>query len=110
MNLGNKTIIKNLHKQSVKAILDAVILAELKHENLSGYDIIASIHERFGVLISSGTVYSHLYSLERTGIIEGAQDSKKRVYKLTEKGINSLDKIIEGNIELISKLNNLLKE
>ncbi len=110
MKSGNASIIKNLHKQSVKTILDTVILAELKHENLSGYDIISSIHERFGVLMSSGTVYSHLYSLERNGMIDGEQDDKKRVYKITENGNKSLDKIIEGNLELINNLNKFLEE
>ncbi|MGB9914944.1 MAG: PadR family transcriptional regulator [Candidatus Bathyarchaeales archaeon] len=59
---------------------------ELRNGPLSGYDVIAYIHNKFNLLVSSGTVYSLLYSLERNGLVEGVWDERKRVYKLTEKG------------------------
>jgi DNA-binding PadR family transcriptional regulator len=66
--------------------MDIIILAELRAGPLSGYDIISFIHGRFHLLVSSGTVYSLLYSLERNGLIEGTWNERKRVYKLTNKG------------------------
>lgn len=77
--------------------MDIIILAELRNGPISGYDVISFIHNKFHLLVSSGTVYSLLYSLERNGLIEGTWNERKRVYKLTEKGkktiLNANDKI-----------------
>jgi len=38
-------------------------MTELRNGSLSGYDVISYIHNKFNLLVSSGTVYSLLYSL-----------------------------------------------
>ena len=86
----NKTLEK-MRMRSVKSVLDIVMLAGLRNDSMSGYDAITYVHDKFGVLISSGTVYAHLYALEREGLITGNTDKKKRNYKLTEKGEQYLD-------------------
>lgn len=53
---------------------------------MSGYDVIAFIHNKFQMLISTGTVYSYLYFLERNGLIKGELEQRRRVYALTEQG------------------------
>lgn len=60
-------------------------MAELQNGPKSGYDIITYIHNKHGFLVSSGTVYSLLYALERNNLIEGIWIDRKRVYKLTPK-------------------------
>jgi len=77
--------------------MDILVLTEIKNYPLSGYDVIGLVHRKFNVLVSSGTVYSLLYSLERDGLIKGVWNRRKRVYELTEKG--------ERNIKLITKAN-----
>jgi DNA-binding PadR family transcriptional regulator len=77
--------------------MDIFILTELKNNPMSGYDVISHIHKRFGILMSSGTVYNLMYSLERNGLIKGVQNQRKRLYALTEKG--------EQNIKIITKAN-----
>jgi DNA-binding PadR family transcriptional regulator len=104
--LKNGTVEK-LRKQNVKAVLDTVLLAELRHVNMSGYDAIGFIHNKFCVLVSSGTVYSHLYALEREGLIHGEWDTKKRVYDITEKGEQLLESILNSNMELLTSLKNI---
>ena len=79
-------------------------MAELKSGPLSGYDVISFIHNKFHLLVSSGTVYSLLYSLERNGLIEGAWNERKRVYKLTEKGRKTIETILNAN----DKINNFV--
>lgn len=64
---------------------------------MSGYDVISFIHKRFRLLISSGTVYSLLYSLERDGLIEGQFNNRKRVYGLTDKGEETIQAIQESS-------------
>jgi len=68
---------------------------------MSGYDAISFVHNKFHVLLSSGTIYSNLYFLERNGLIRGERTKRKMVYTLTEQGketvkafLNSKDKIL----------------
>lgn len=79
-------ILRDAEKRIVKSFLDMIILMRLRKGSMSGYDVIDFIHKKFDFLISSGTVYSHLYFLERTNLIEGMLTKRKRVYELTEKG------------------------
>ena len=100
--------VDKLHKQTIKSVMDVLVLAELRNENMSGYDAISYIHEKFGVLVSSGTVYSHLYALERDGLIKGDWDAKKRVYTITEKGEQSLETIAKNNMAMLTTLKSVL--
>lgn len=99
---------EKLRKQTVKSVMDILVLAELRNGAMSGYDAIGFIHDKFGVLVSSGTVYSHLYALEREELIEGTWDTKKRVYKITEKGERALETLSKTNMELLNTLKDSL--
>ena len=90
-------ILKKMQERIIKNFMDIIILAELRNGSLSGYDVISFIHNRFHLLVSSGTVYSLLYSLERNGLIEGTWNERKRVYKLTEKGEKTTDTVLCAN-------------
>jgi DNA-binding PadR family transcriptional regulator len=79
-------ILKKIHERIIKNFMDIIIMTELRNGSLSGYDFISYIHNKFNLLVSSGTVYSLLYSLERNELIEGVWEERKRVYKLTQKG------------------------
>ena len=80
--------------------MDIILLRELRDGSLSGYDLIGLIHDKFGVLFSSGTIYSILYSLERDGLVAGIQQKRKRVYAVTEKGEQNMGKIMRANEEI----------
>jgi DNA-binding PadR family transcriptional regulator len=79
-------ILRKMHERIIKNFMDIIIMTELRNRSFSGYDCISYIHSKFNLLVSSGTVYSLLYSLERNGLIEGVWEERKRVYKLTSKG------------------------
>lgn len=80
-------ILENLRERTIKNFIDLLVLAELNNgHTMSGHDVVTIIHNNFHIRISSGTVYSVVYSLERNGLIEGRWDRKKKVYKLTDKG------------------------
>jgi DNA-binding PadR family transcriptional regulator len=93
-------IVENLRRRTIKTFMDMLILAELQDKSLSGYDIISIIHKRFNILVSSGTVYSLLYSLERKGLVAADVDQRKRVYTLTEKGEQTLETVGKANGEI----------
>ena len=93
-------IAEKLRRRIIKGFMDILVLKELKNGPLSGYDVIGLIHKRFGILVSSGTVYSLLYSMERDGLVEGVQNQRKRVYTLTEKGEREMKVITKANEEI----------
>ena len=66
----------------------------LKEAPSHGYGIIADIHKRFDVLLSPGTLYPLLYSLEKQGLISIEQDGRRKNYLLTEKGVIQADRVI----------------
>jgi len=101
-------VIEKIHRRIIKSFLDVLVLAELRKNVMSGYDIIGIIHNKFRMLVSSGTVYSLLYSMERKGLIRGRWDQKKRIYMLTEKGEEIVKAILNANNEIQSLVKSLL--
>jgi len=96
-----REILKEMQKRMVKNFLDTVILAELRNANaFSGYDVIDFIHKKFGMLISSGTVYAILYSMERKGLIKNVWAQRKRLYTLTDKGRETINAISKSKEEI----------
>ncbi len=78
---------KDIETRVVKSFLDVLILIEMKKQsNLSGYDVTAFVNNKFGGILSPGTVYATLYSMERKGLIKGTNDGRKTTYQLTELG------------------------
>jgi len=96
---------EKLRRRVIKNFMDILVLTEMKRRSMSGYDVIGLIHKRFDVLVSSGTVYSLLYSLERDGWIKATDNRGKRVYALTEKGERDIshNKGKRGNTKLPKK-------
>jgi DNA-binding PadR family transcriptional regulator len=64
--------------------MDVLILEEMKKGMMSGYDVMAIMQKKFGVSLSSGTVYGLLYSMERQKLIEGFQIENKRMYRVLD--------------------------
>ena len=77
----------SMRERLFKRLIDVFVLVELKKKSMSGYDVISMLHNKYDVLVSPGTVYAMLYSLEREGLIEGRWDERKRVYGLTSLGL-----------------------
>jgi DNA-binding PadR family transcriptional regulator len=101
-------VLKRMHRRMVKSFMDILILAELRNSPMSGYDVIAYVHNKFGILVSSGTVYSLLYSMERDNLIRGIWAKRKRVYELTEKGERNIETILNANDKIKTLMTNLL--
>jgi len=93
-------LVEKLRKRVIQNFMDILILTKIEKDSLSGYDVIGLIHHKFGILMSPGTVYSLLYSMERDGMIKGVGNSRKRVYELTEKGEQNIKAITKANKEV----------
>ncbi len=100
---------KKMRRRLVRNFLDVLILTELRKGSLSGYDVITFVHEKFHLLVSSGTVYSVLYSLERNGLITGDSTQRKRVYRLTDDGETTIRGIMSASDETRYLVLSLLK-
>ncbi|MCP8314360.1 MAG: PadR family transcriptional regulator [archaeon] len=79
-------VIKKARGKYVKGLLDLLILTILKEREMSGYDLIGYVYRTFEVLLSPGTLYPMLDNLEDMGLIEGIDQGRKKLYKLTNKG------------------------
>ena len=100
---------RNMHRRIVRNFLDVLILAEMRKGPLSGYDVMTFVHDRFRFLVSSGTIYSVLYSLERNGLISGASTQRKRMYRLTDKGKETIKGVMSASGETRYLVLGLLK-
>ena len=102
-------IFREMHERVIKSFMDVIIMTELRKGPLSGYDVISYINAKFNLLVSSGTVYSLLYSLERNGQVEGVWKERKRTYKLTDKGEETISTILYAQEKIKAFLSDIFK-
>lgn len=89
--------LKDMETRIVKTFLDIFILTELHNQtNISGYDVTAFVNSKFGGILSPGTVYAALYTLERKGLIEGESDGRKTIYQLSDAGKTITSEMIKA--------------
>ncbi len=87
-------------ERSLKSFLDIAILARLEAKPVNGYGLTVFFMKKFGVIMSTSTVYSTLYTMERNGLIKCRRSWSGRVYELTEKGKETL-KDSRNKLEMI---------
>jgi DNA-binding PadR family transcriptional regulator len=92
---------------AAKQLVDIEILYLLTFSPKSGYELRKKLLSWFKISISYGTLYPHLHSLEKSGLILGAWQQKfdeaplkKRMYSMTPLG----QKILRNNVENLSKI------
>ncbi len=92
---------------AAKQLVDIEILYLLTFSPKSGYKLRKKLLSWFKISISYGTLYPHLHSLEKSGLILGAWQQKfdeaplkKRMYSMTPLG----QKILRNNVENLSKI------
>jgi len=103
-----KDAFEKMRRRLIMDFLDVIFLRALMSRPMGGHDFIAFISKRFDTLISSGTVYSTLYSMERQGLIEGGRLRAKRVYTLTPKGKETINAVSKTEEKILSTLANIL--
>lgn len=104
---ASSQFVEKLRKRAFQNFMGILVLTQMKEGSLSGYDVISLIHREFRILVSSGTVYSLLYSLERDGLIKGVWNQRKRVYMLSENGEQNIKVITKANKEIQKFLRNI---
>ncbi|WP_371807535.1 PadR family transcriptional regulator [Thermococcus sp. CX2] len=95
-----------LERPKFKGHLKLLILSLLEEEPMHGYAIMQKLSERFGIPTpSAGAIYPILASLRRSRLIEvaGEGERDKKVYRITEKGLEYLELHEEELQEAITK-------
>lgn len=96
-----KKFIKQMRRRIVKNFLDTIFLTELKkNQPQSAYALMNLVHRKYGFLISAGTVYALLYSMERKELVKGDPVENKRIYKLTPKGNETIELLVRSKDEI----------
>ena len=82
-------------EKGVKDSLETIVLALLRQHPLCGYDIIQGLNHQFRVMLSAGTIYPLLHSLEGRGIVQSRMVSNRKLYFPTEEGAKIIDSQLE---------------
>ena len=90
MERYREEITSRIRQKCIRGFIDIMTLALLVDSPMCGYEIIETIYERARVLLSPGTVYPLLDSLQRKGLIESKTESKKKIYEITGRGRETL--------------------
>ena len=67
------------------------VLSLAKKENVYAYKLPSQIQKKFGFKPSRLMVYLVLYRLEGEGMLSSIEEGKRRYYKITQKGRQTLD-------------------
>jgi DNA-binding PadR family transcriptional regulator len=77
---------RKLFERWVKSCAPLLALLGLRTREMTGYDVIKFVYQNFGVLLSAGTMYPILHSLEGHGMVTDRVQGTKRVYAISEEG------------------------
>ena len=87
-------ISKDVADEYVKASIETLLLSMLREKSLCGYDLLKEIYQKFGVLLSQGTIYPLLHHLEAKGLLkaEVSPATRGKIYSPTETGRELIDR------------------
>lgn len=83
---------ERLKKINTKDNLWIYILLLLKEKDLYGWEIPKLVKERFNFVPGKITPYRVLYRLEKDGFVKSELKERRRIYKITERGKEELEK------------------
>ena len=97
-------------EKMVKDNLESIILAILQNSTMCGTEIIGTIHLKFNVLLSPGTIYPLLHSLKQKGLLTVNKLGKEIVYAPVEEAKPKIRSIVNEHIQARKLLNNYLQK
>jgi len=89
--------------------LDIIVMTVLHDTPAYGYEIMATVHREFGVLLSPGTLYPLLHSLEDKGLIVSSQDGGRIVYSASSRGKQKFNETLNAFSFAIDKMSAFMK-
>ena len=93
----------------VKDELESIVLALTLREPMCGTDIIKTIHSKFNVLLSPGTIYPLLHDLEKKGLLKCEYGVKTKTYKPMAGAEEKIRKMLEEHVKASRFLSRFLQ-
>ena len=93
----------------VKDELEPIVLALVLREPMCGTDIIKTIHSKFNVLLSPGTIYPLLHDLEKKALLKCEYGVKTKTYKPMEGAEENIRKMLEEHVKASRFLSRFLQ-
>lgn len=102
-------VIMEMRERIVRVFLDLIVLMKLSEgcEPLGGYDFGKLVTDEFDVVLSPGSIYAVLYSMERDGLIQASSKLRKRVYVLSDKGEATVKAVSEEKTKVLNLFGSL---
>lgn len=100
---------RKLYERWIKGLAPLLALLSLRTREMTGYDLIKFIYQDFGVLLSPGTIYPILHSLQRNSVVTERVQGIKKLYAITEEGNRALRDVRFAFVRGQSVLMRLLK-
>ena len=88
-------VLDKLVKNNTTDCLYPYILRILRDKPKHAYVLRKEIEDRFGFKPGSVTAYRVLYNLKKLGFVEKTEEDRKKMYKLTKKGEQELNSVVD---------------
>jgi DNA-binding PadR family transcriptional regulator len=95
-------------KKMVKDNLETILLALLHRKTMCGTEIIGTIHLKFHVLLSPGTIYPLLHSLDERGLITAKTFGKEKAYAPVDSAKTKIERLVNEQIQVRKLLTHYL--
>jgi len=104
-----------LKEMPIKGLLHLIILNLIKDKTVHGAEIYRTLKEKFKIEVPKPIIYGLLRRMEYFGFLISKWDIEsggpaKRMYKITEEGLEYLKESIENLKKIKSVIDNLLSE
>ena len=97
-------------KKMVKDNLETILLALLQRKTMCGTEIIGTIHLKFHVLLSPGTIYPLLHSLDEKGLITAKSYGKEKAYASVDSAKTKIEQLVDEQIQARKLLTHYLQQ
>ena len=98
-SLGNLDIAGEFFQSSVKGNLELIVLALVLKQPRCGTDIIKTVHSRFGILLSPGTIYPLLHGLEEKKLLRCESGVKTKTYRPVEGAEKRIREMLDERVK-----------
>jgi DNA-binding PadR family transcriptional regulator len=96
--------LNRLYEHNTKGNLWIYILSLLSKEKMHAWNIQTVIEKKFGFKPGRITAYRVLYRLEEEKLVESENQDRRRIYKVTEKGLEHLASAKKLYKDIVKKL------
>jgi len=106
----NSLFERRINAKFVRSFLDVIVMAILNSAPAYGYEIMSTVHKEFGVLLSPGTLYPLLHSLEDRELIVSSLNGGKIVYTTSSKGRQKFKETLRAFSLTLDEMLTFMKE